>query len=280
MDEYLSYRIFLVDSSQEELFKGDQSKESILRELLSTIERRGKYEFIDNDVRYLFCFIKQYSNQFYILQLAREERFAKPSEREKRVETVEDKRYPFIYVIFDLKRQIILIQHKSSVFQDIDTAKSKIERFFYNNFTGYGLITTIKEMFSGLAFWEQLQQYDEIFLFDLTLTGPNLFGARYRASDLSKDIHDNYNASEFNIKLKNSLGKLKLLKDNISDYITLAATGAGKFVAEVAKKGIKERIGSFTYILKKHYDKDIDKVTLNQLNIDFEELDKHNDDKK
>ncbi|GBD86690.1 hypothetical protein BMS3Abin03_00611 [bacterium BMS3Abin03] len=73
---------------------------------------------------------------------------------------------------------------------------------------------------------------------------------------------------------------MKLLKDNISDYIKLAAAGAGKFVVEVAKKGIKEKIGSFTYILKKHYDRDINKISEEQLNNDFEDLDKHNDEKK
>ncbi len=280
MDEYFAYRIFLVDADQRELFSVNITKRRRLLELIKQIEKKGKVEFIDNNFRYLFCFVKEYSNKFFILQFAKEEAYSKLAEGEKIIESIEDKRYPFIYLFIDTTRQIILIEHKSTMFRDIDIPKSKIEKYFSANFKQFGIVTKIQEISSEITFWEQLQQYDAIYSFDITLSGPNLFGARYRASELAKDIHENYNASEFNIKLKNAFGKLKLLKDNISDYIKLAAAGAGKFVVEVAKKGIKEKIGSFTYILKKHYDRDINKISEEQLNNDFEDLDKHNDEKK
>lgn len=105
-----------------------------------------------------------------------------------------------------------------------------------------------------------------------------MFGARYRANDLAKDVHENYNASEFTIKLKNTLGKLKLLQENISDYVKLASAGAGKFVAEVGRKGIKEKIGSFSYILKKHYGREVTAISEEKLEEDFEELDQHNEE--
>src|SRR5690606_35101084 len=144
------------------------------------------------------------------------------------IETIEDKRYPFIYLILDIERQIILIQHKTSVFKDIDIPKTKIEKFITKNLSVYGLVAKIQEISSEITFWEQLKEYDQIYSFDITLNAPNLFGARYRANDLSKDIQENYNATEFRIKLKNALGKLKLLKENVSDYIKLASAGAGK----------------------------------------------------
>lgn len=277
-DEYFSYRLFLIESDQFSLFgKKNLSKKDILKETLNFVRKKGKVEFTDNNVRYLICYIKDFDERVYIFQFAREEKYTKPNEGEKVIETVQDKRFPFIYLILDFERQILLIQHKSSLFKDIDIPKSKIEKYVGGFFKKYEVTVKLTEMFSEQSFWNKLEEYDQIFAFDLTLSGPNLFGARYKAKDLVNDVHENYNASEFNIKLKNSLGRLKILKENVSEYLKLAAAGAGKVIAEVAKKGIKDKIGSFKYILKKHYDKNIESVTLNEFNKDFEELDNFND---
>ncbi len=277
MDEYYAYRIFLIDSDQSVIFSDDVTKKERLLKLFEQIEEKNKVEFIDKNKRYLFCFFKRYSDKFYIIQFAKEQSYFKPSEGEKIIENIEDLKYPFIYLIIDISRQIILIQYKTTVFKDLDIPKVKIENFLSRKFKSYGISVKIQEISSEITFWEQLKEFDEIFTFDITLSGPNLFGARYQASKFVQDLHENYNSDEFNIKLKNALGKLKLLKENVSDYIKLANAGAGRFVVEVAKKGIRDKIGSFTNILKKHYDKDIDKLSEKQLNDDFNDLDKHND---
>ena len=52
----------------------------------------------------------------YALELAREETFKIPVEGETKIEEVPVVNTPFVYVIVDTKRQIILIQEKNKLF--------------------------------------------------------------------------------------------------------------------------------------------------------------------
>ena len=125
--QYFAYRIFLNQSPNEFVFK---SKEDVFSEAFEMIEANKKNEFIDRGIDHILYFIKKLGSDIYIMQLARKHTYEKPIAGEKKIEQVKDVDYPFIYLIFHLRFQIVLIQKDTTVFQSLDAVKSKLESFF------------------------------------------------------------------------------------------------------------------------------------------------------
>ena len=95
---------------------------------------------------------------------------------------------------------------------------------------------------------------DEIEKFNLKLNVPNLFSARYRINDLSKEVNEVYNIiSDFRIILNNKLKQIKLIRSNLEDNIALASNGAAKYAITYYKNGRKIIFSTYDKIIKKEY---------------------------
>jgi hypothetical protein len=68
----------------------------------------------------------------YALELAREETFKILVEGETKIEEVPVVNTPFVYVIVDTIRQIILMQKKTSFFHEVDVSVARLKLFFEN----------------------------------------------------------------------------------------------------------------------------------------------------
>lgn len=226
---YAAYRYFIIESKQLPIFSQENKKpkEEYFFEVLKLIENKVKLEFSNEENRYLVYFKKNMSNNYYIIQLAKEIFFNHPLEGEKEINETLDKQYPSIYVIFDINRQLVLIQNKTSVFRSVDSSKNKLQAFFAKQLKEKELVVLLSPITNEEEFWHEVGELDLIYSLDLTLKAPNFFKGRFDAEKFVKETYEEYNFSTLKIGFKSAVGRLKLLKENLQDYIELISAGGG-----------------------------------------------------
>lgn len=278
MLRFYSFRINLL--TQNNLFAGIEPKEKTFQKVIDDLKEKNKDSFIVRNSKFILFFYKELMPNVYALELAREETFKIPIEGETKIEEVPVVNTPFVYVILDTKRQIILMQEKTTVFQDVDVSVSRLKSYFENKLIPNFITPAIQPITDNAQFWEEIEGAN-ITEFDITLEAPNLFKGRQKAEDLVEEIHEEFNITEVEIKLRNKLGQLKLLYENAKNFVSLAASGAGKYILKGFKNGKELLIKSYQYIKKKTYDvENPEQINPDELEKDLNELDKLNEDNK
>lgn len=279
MIKFLVYRYSIIEPSKKSPgYDEAVNKVEKFTNVVFDLTKKHKVSFTDRGVKHILFFIKQFNPNVFALELAREEVFTKPIEGDDSIEEVQDIRTPFIYLIIDIKRQIFLIQDKFTVFQNVDITQAKLERFFDEQLEFIGLKILLKPITDKKDFWREVETLDSIQDFKLVLNAPNLFEGRFKASDLVKDFYDDYNFTELQIRFKSALGKLRVYKDNAQDFISLVASGGGRYVLRAIKNGKKVILDSANFIVKKVYDEDdIREVPDEVIENDLNDLDKFNE---
>lgn len=278
MLRFYSFRINLL--TQNNLFAGIEPKEQTFQKVIDDLKEKNKDSFIVRNSKFILFFYKELMPNVYALELAREETFKIPIEGETKIEEVPVVNTPFVYVILDTKRQIILMQEKTTVFQDVDVSVSRLKSYFENKLMPNFITPAIQPITDNTQFWEEIEGAN-ITEFDITLEAPNLFKGRQKAEDLVEEIHEEFNITEVEIKLRNKLGQLKLLYENAKNFVSLAASGAGKYILKGFKNGKELLIKSYQYIKKKTYDvENPEQINPDELDKDLNELDKLNEDNK
>lgn len=276
MLKFFSYRFNLIIPAQKSLFD-NKSKEEHFSDAIALLRDNKKAQFHHYNSKYFIYFSDSLSDKIHLLTLAKEESYTKPIEGDLTVLQVTDVRTPFIYVILDVKRQIILIQEKTTVFLP-EYAQARLQDYFTQSLALQSIVVNLEPIVDKKTFWDEVNDADSIEEFDLTLNAPNLFRGRFKASEFVKEVYEDFNISEFTVKFKNKLGQLKLLKENVQDFVALASAGAGTFVLKVIKDGHRKVVKSYQRIVKKSYSiDDIQDIDVKKLESDLEELDTIND---
>lgn len=264
MLKFSSFRLSLI--KVDNLFNAQVSKEQYFKDFLDTIIERRKHEFVSGSKRYIFYYIDELLPGVYCFQLAKEEVKITLKEGDTKVEEEPTIQTPFVYVILDRDKQLVLINEKTSVFQDINTSRGKIEHLFTENLQIHDITTYLLPIGDSNDFWKEVEESDSISQLDISLIAPNMFGGRMKAADFVKETKEKLNITQVDLKFKNKKGKLSVLKENVGDFIDLVVSGAGKFKLFRKKNGKREPIASDQLVQKKEYSQskpeEIDKTLL------------------
>jgi hypothetical protein len=275
------YRLSLVPQLSYQLkisFDG-KTKEQRFVDLIEEIKESKKMSFSSRNTKFTIYYVEELKEGTHGFSLAREDNFIKPVEGDTSIEELIDVKTPFIHIIVDQKSQIVLIQEKLSVFNDITTPVKRVEEFLNNKLRNYDINNFLEPITENKDFWQEVETLDSISEFDIMLTGPNLFGGRQKAADVVKSAYEEFNISEFEIKLKNKFNQLKLSIDAIGDFVALVAAGAGKYTLKAMKDGKKISIKSYQFIKSKFYDiETLNAIDREQLRNDLNEFNYLNDD--
>jgi len=280
MITFHAYRLSLIENSKVSSLKSKGLvKEHLFYNQIQRLEGQQKIQFISRGTKHFLFFVKKYSETLHAIELAKEEVYPKPIEGEFRIEVVSDKRAPFIYIILDVARQIMLVQEKRSVFQDFETPKNRMESFLNDQLEYIGITVLLKPITNKKDFFKEVRTLDKIYDFGITLNAPNLFKGRHKANEFVKEVHEEYNFTEFKLWFKNQVGNLKLLKENTEEFISLVASGGGRYFLKGLRNGKKVIVTSFNFIMQKIYDSDdIHAVSAENIQDDLEELNRMNED--
>jgi len=272
MFTFNAYRYNLLEPNQKNMFDL-KTKEEHFNNLLIAIHKAKKEVFIHFGNKNILFHHSQLTDTIFLLQLAKEETFQKPTEGSEELLEVTDIRFPFIFIIVDVQRQILLIQERTSI-MTIESIVNRLEAHWTSKLSEYHIVFTIRPINDSNNFWDELKDAEQIEEFDVTLNAPNLFRGRFEASKFVQEVYDEYNITDFTMRFRNKIGQLKVVKENVEDLVKLAAAGAGEFALRIIDKGVKKTIKSIKWVVKKVYTVNrIEDLDVQQLENDLRELD-------
>jgi len=250
-----------------------KSKKEVVQKLKSNLQTQVKISEKYKHRKYLLYFIEELAEDLYLLKLARKRDFNKYQEGDNDIETVEDTEYPFVYVIIDFNKQIILIQKKAAVFQNISTAQNILQALI-NKTVDFGqYIFTVDEISYRAMFWKLVAQSSKIYSMQLNLRAPNLFGNRYEANEFLKEEQEISNAAEVNIELKNEQGNLLIREERVGTYIDYIAAGGGSYRLKFMEAGEVKTKSSKDNIKTAYLAENISQLNIAKIRAELEQID-------
>lgn len=234
----------------------NKSKEELMKEIVYSLNVNTKTEWLKGSKRYLIYGFQK-KNDFFILKYARESNEKIYVEGESDIEIKGIKETKYVYLIIDVKHQVILIERNTTVFSSVRSAINILSDYFREKMREYDYVVNIYPLVSKKSFWNYIEEADEIYELNLLLNAPNMpfLGDSDTRSVLQK-IKDTTNNEEFEIGLRNKEGNLQVIQETLGTWINYIREVGGKYIIKFKKNGIEQRKTSYddtakTYIPRK-----------------------------
>jgi len=234
----------------------NKSKEELMKEIVYSLNVNSKTEWLKGNKRYLIYGFQK-KNDFFILKYARESNEKIYVEGESDIEIKGIKETKFVYLIIDVKHQVILIERNTTVFCSVRSAINILSDYFREKMREYDYVVNIYPLVSKKSFWNYIEEAEEIYELNLLLNAPNMpfLGDSDTRSVLQK-IKDTTNNEEFEIGLRNKEGNLQVIQETLGTWINYIREVGGKYIIKYKKNGIEQRKTSYddtakTYIPRK-----------------------------
>ncbi|WP_374720773.1 hypothetical protein [Peribacillus tepidiphilus] len=246
MIKFHAFRYFLVPfGDQLSLNHVLYEKNQLIYNIFKSLQNDKKIDTIYWNKRYVLYITETLAEGLYVCKFAREINITIDKEGSTDIESIPESSFPYIYIIVDLHRQIILIQNKHSVFNRIETPKNAFASMFNTLIEQFDYEFSLDTITSQNEFWQYYKNNEGIFEFELRMKSPNLFGGIVDAESLLKQINEDYNNTETTLKVKNSQGKLKIARDKIQSFIKYVSGGGGEWVLKIlTPRRVVRRISS------------------------------------
>jgi hypothetical protein len=225
-------------SDQKSIFQPlDKSKEELMADIVKSITESTKTEWTKRSKRFLFYGFQSRKN-IHILKFAKETNERVYIEGDDDIEIHGITEAKFIYLIIDIKHQIILVERNISVFQDINAATNILAEYFREKMREFDYVVNIYPLVSNKKFWHYVESADKIYELSLVLNSPNMaFFGHEDTRDVLKQIQDTTNNEEFDIAFKSKEGKLRIAKETLGGWIEYVREVGGKYLLKFSKDG-------------------------------------------
>ncbi|MBO0950703.1 hypothetical protein [Fibrella forsythiae] len=277
MANYSAYRILLSQPDQLQIGRERRSKTQLLNDTIKELSGELKVSFFRGEKRYIFYYVRRIIGTIHLFELAREDTVREPKEGDRGTEEVELTITPFIYFIIDVTKQVVLIQKKTSVFHDTDSAANRIAEFFENQLSNDLVIAQLHPIVRADNFWEEIKEAKEVHSLELDIAPPNFFGTRFKSNIDIKAAHEETNFTKFKIYLSNKYGDLRIAQENFQDLIQTLASGAGDYVADLVDKfGRRITLTNATRKRSISLPDNLKEIDGEKLRIDIDDIDETN----
>jgi hypothetical protein len=239
------YLVTPIDNQVSVFHELNKSKEELMIDLVSSLNVNTKTEWLKGNKRYLIYGFQK-KNDFFILKFARESHEKIYLEGEDDIEVQGIKEAKFVFLIIDVKHQVILIERNSSVFSSVRSAINILSDFFREKMKEYDYVVNVYPLVSKRSFWKYVDEADEIFELSLLLNAPNMpfLGDSDTRSVLQK-IKDTTNNEEFEIGLRNKEGSLKVVQKTLGTWINYIREVGGRYIIKFKKDGVEDTKTSY-----------------------------------
>lgn len=276
MSQYYAYRIFLNQDPYKLSFK---NKEESFYDVFKDLKKNKSAKFKDWGAEHTIYNYKSFNDEIIVWEFSRKQEFDKEVLGENKIEEIKDEKFPYIFVLFHLKKQIVLIEKNTSVFQKLETVKSKLERYFTDNMILNNVTANLTEISDQRGFWSKLEELDLIESVKLEYEPPNLFGGSKKADEIVREAYEETNFRKLVIFVQNKLNGLKFEYSDFKDHIQRISQGAGSYVVHGVKDGIETTLKSFKEAVKKDIS-NIDEESKESLKQKFEDIENMNKDEE
>lgn len=240
-------------------------KEELMYDIFDGINTNHKTTWYKGQKKYLLYGFQKDSD-FFIFKFARVSKENIYLEGEDDIEIQDIKEAKFVFVIVDTIHQIILIERNQTIFRNVESAKKVIEDFLKISMKTFEYSVNIYPLVSDKVFWSYVDTADEIFELSLTLNAPNLGEGDKETRDILKVIKEATNNETLDISIKNTDGKLKVVREFLGTWIEYILEIGGKYKLKFKKDGIVDTKTSETDTSKVHIDvKKIGKYSENEI---------------
>lgn len=197
---FYAYRYFVVKNEQMMLF---ESNVSPIIDLVSRCEKE-KQIFIEVEQRQdLFLHIQKYNEQTHLFKFCRDFPITKYGYDAEKADIIKSREsnYPFVYVIINTKKQIILLENKTAIYTTIDACKSAFKSFVVTYIHNPIYSFSMDEITYLSTFWDTIEDADKIFELKLNLKSPNLFGSALTTNKLLQQLKTDFNNDELDMNI-------------------------------------------------------------------------------
>ena len=270
-DSFAAFRYFIVPNEQISLFDTvEEKRNEAVTSLFEKITTEHKLTYELKGHKHILVFNRKIAKDVFLCKFSKEENITLFLEGELDIENVVNTNLPFVYLVFDIKRQIILIQLKTSVFKSVEATKNKLEKCMEIEFVRYGFTVKIDEITDEANFWTFVDNSDGVIEIELELNSPNLFGGHANINEMLKLINNEYNNTQTTFKVKNEKGKLSLkkLNESLQSALKYISGGAGRWKMKYLKDGQQKKAES-KHNIKKISIVKIDENESNDVNKDL-----------
>lgn len=225
-----AFRYFIIPTDQISVYQMQLiDKKEIMHNFFKTIEEQLKITKYIKDKKHILYFTHRFSDTLYLCKYVKEINFKNLKEGETDILEENESNFPFVFLIFDLNRQIILVQQKTSLFRNLNAFKNSFENWFMLGVEMYDHYFKLEAITYEQAFWNYVNSAEAIYELELLMNSPNLFGGKVTADSILKEIKDEYNNTETQLKFRNTKGKLKVTHSNAHHFIKYITGGGGSW---------------------------------------------------
>lgn len=240
-------------------------KEELIYDIFDEINTNHKTSWYKGQKKYLLYGYQKDTNLF-IFKFARVSKENIYLEGENDIEIQDIKEAKFVFVMIDTVHQIILIERNQTIFRNVESAKMVIEDFLKNSMKNFEYSVNVYPLVSDKVFWNYVDTADEIFELSLTLNAPNLGEGDKETRDILKIIKEATNNETLDISIKNTDGKLKVVRTFLGSWIDYILEIGGKYRLKIKKDGVTDTKTSETDTSKVHINvKKVEKYTENEI---------------
>ncbi|URZ07565.1 hypothetical protein [Clostridium felsineum] len=248
MKTFFCFRYFVIPFSQISLAQLEiTDKKQLIKNIFNNLETKHKIEQYFSKQPYILYLTHKYSNDLYLCKFARQSSLNKYADIGNDIKLVPEDNFPFLYLIIDINKQIILIENKLNILGKISTVRNSLEKWFQPNINKFGYEFKLDEISHNYSFWQYVNSASKIYELYLNLKSPNLFGGNTDAEKMLKETKSDLNNTETDLHFKNFKGNLTI-GDSIKSFIKYIACGGGFWRLKATIPGKKEK----TYYYSKH----------------------------
>ncbi len=240
-----AYRYFVVQREQLSFFDMVKEKRAAAQSAFFTaLERERKLAWRIADKRYLLVFEQKLSPDVVVCKFSMETHQTRYQESESGIESIDEPDYPYINAVFDQKRQIVLLEVKTTVFPSLSASRGRLSACLERSFAPYGFDVLFEGITDAEGFWDIVGESRGVCQLTLTLNAPNLFGGYNDTNEMLRDIAKTYNNTRATIRLENPKGKLTgISQENkaLKDAMEYASGGGGEWKVTVLRRGAGQK---------------------------------------
>lgn len=244
--KFYTYRYLISNTAEQmSIFEMLHNKESLIKKILLDLLDQKKVSWNYATKRYIFTGIEKFESDIFIIKFARESINKIYVEDEIDIKKTDILEARYVYLIIDIKNQILLIEDKKSIFQDFKTAIKLINTFINEKIKEYNYHLNIFPLATKYTFWQSVSEAEKIYQLTLKLNAPNMaFFANRSTQRILKAIKDEVNNDELDLIFKNSDGNLEVKKTGIGTWIDYIREIGGKYFMKYRENGIMKTLSS------------------------------------
>jgi len=234
---YNPYRYFIIPSDNQYHINhidgkySIKNKKQLIKDVFNKLAEIKKYRLTYKSKSYLIYYISEFKERYLLLKIGREKNREIHREAEEDIDDVQILDYPYVYIIVDQEKQILLIEHSTQVFKSTEICTRIIQHFFQKFASEYFYEIIMNPMLIEDKFWEAINTFDSLSELEIKLESPNLFEGIKITTEFLNKIKEKYNNTETKIKLKNTQNSLTISRDNeeLESAIKYIRNGGGEW---------------------------------------------------